>query len=335
MTKSKIEWTDRSWNPIRGCSRVSEGCRNCYAERQAARFAGPGEPFHDYVSRPIAARIERDLTGNDARWTGKVALVPEKLDEPLRWRAPSRVFVNSMSDLFHEALSDEDIAAVFGVMAAATQHTFQVLTKRPDRMRQWFDWAADNPRAACRASASLIAGRPVEQEPFGRAWPLPNVWLGVSVEDQVSADERIPLLLATPAALRFVSAEPILSSIQFSGATALRPRFWLERPKADDFDSFMNVLLEDRPRIDWLIVGGESGPGSRPCDVAWIRSAVAQCKAAGVPVFVKQVGAMCVTQHPMEPGALFHVKTADRRGGDPFEWTEDLRVREFPRTVAP
>ena len=339
--KSKIEWTDRTWNPVRGCSRVSEGCRNCYAERFAARFSKPGEPFYDFVSQPITARIERDLTGNAARWTGKVALVPDKLDEPLRWRKPCRVFVNSMSDLFHEGLPDDDIAAVFGVMAAAPSHTFQLLTKRSKRMLRFLSqrdqWSTF--KAAARRHGVAATKSVPEIVDWSRD-PLPNVWLGVSVEDQATADARIPHLLATPAAVRFVSYEPALGPVDFDE--------WLQADKdycsgcfVSGPDSAADCMGHDVPRLDWLIVGGESGPGARPCDVAWLRSAVAQCKAAGVPVFVKQLGARAsdpvnglagaALDVPSDAAALVSRRLRDPKGGDPSEWPEDLRVREFPR----
>lgn len=344
-SRTGIAWTDATWNPIRGCSRVSEGCRNCYAEKIAARFSDVGKPFHGFAS--IGPR--KGAHG----WTGKVELVPEKLEEPLHWRKPRRVFVNSMSDLFHEKLSLEDIAAVFGVMAACPRLTFQVLTKRPERMRAWFRWAADSPPITALARCVMEAEDrlrlwPDFQPAFRVPWPLPNVWLGVSVEDQKTADERIPLLLEVPAAVRFVSYEPALGEVSFDRGGWLRP-------------SYSSCQQGDRPEIaaiakavaakggwvglDWVIVGGESGPKARPFDVAWARSVVEQCREAGVPCFVKQLGARPVPLAPMRlpsfdaftgrhhrgwiedgPHAI-----SDPAGADPAEWPEDLRVREFPR----
>lgn len=320
---SKIEWTDTTWNPMRGCSRVSEGCRHCYAERQAARFSTHALQDGDTPGGVFAGFAQ--MTQSGPRWTGKVELIPSKLDEPLRRRKPRRIFVNSMSDLFHERLSDEAIAAVFGAMAACQHHTFQVLTKRPERMRRWFEWVAKELRGEaamlldCTTDALGLTVHGLGEfyaRSRGASWPLPNVWLGVSVEDQATADERIPLLLATPAALRFVSYEPALEAVDFTG--------WLydEEPAAP------------QPKIDWLIVGGESGPSARPCDLAWIRSVVAQGREAGVSVFVKQLGARPYVADPYKdwsvgaPDGCF--KPRDRKGGDPAEWPEDLRVREFP-----
>lgn len=285
---SKIEWTDATWNPVRGCSRVSEGCRRCYAERMAGRFSGPGLWAEGIVNDTPAG----------PRWNGNVYLVLDKLDQPLRWTRPRRVFVNSMSDLFHENLDDRAIAAVFGVMAAAPQHTFQVLTKRPERMRDWFRWVgemlvpssgvASGPRLGASWSAWCagvqLPGFPDipgwEVAGMGQ-WPLPNVWLGVSVEDQATANERIPLLLDTPAAVRFVSAEPLL------GPVDLEP--FLQFPPFHD-NYKMTMGTDEWRGLDWVIVGGESGPGARPMHPDWARSLRDQCAAADVAFFMKQWG---------------------------------------------
>lgn len=302
-----IEWTDATWNPIRGCSRVSAGCMHCYAERQAIRQIKSG----------YAGLIQR--TSHGPAWTGEVRLVPELLDAPLRWRSPRRVFVNSMSDLFHEKVSDAAIERILTVTIHAKAHTFQILTKRPERMRSVMQrWADMNGR------------------------PQPNLWLGVSVEDQATADERIPLLLETPAAVRFVSYEPALGPVDFDP-------LWLRASPSSAFQS--GRVTPEMPAwtrigayaLDWVIVGGESGPKARPCDVAWIRTAVEQCKAADVACFVKQLGARPMhslracdgftddgqrTYADLPPAQM---ELADRKGGDPAEWPADLRVREMPR----
>lgn len=297
--KTGISWTDATWNPIRGCSRVSEGCRHCYAETVAARFSGPGQPYEGLARRKltIVNNEERD-PGNrsEARWTGEVRFVAERLRDPLRWKKPRRIFVNSMSDLFHEKLTNEQIAAVFGVMAAAPQHTFQVLTKRARRIREWSEWLARE-AATCNAGVGMtpasrcfveaqraivpldLFGRPtiiacgdVVNAATRAPWPLPNVWLGVSVEDQAAADERIPELLRTPAAVRFLSCEPLLGPVQLPVVHV----FGNNRPP---------------PGISWVIAGCESGPGARQCSVDWLRSLRDQCAAAGVPYFLKQAQA--------------------------------------------
>lgn len=266
-----IEWTDATWNPIRGCSRVSEGCRHCYAERVAARFSGPGMPYEGLAVRKLRV-VSDDEQTTVGRWTGTVRMVPEHLADPLRWRRPRRVFVNSMSDLFHESLTNEQIAAVFGVMAAAAQHTFQVLTKRARRMREWFEWVrcqrGQTPRSVCSQAASPLVKRIWNFAMGDRSWPLPNVWLGVSVENQAAAAERIPELLRTPAAVRWLSCEPLLGPVDLAASS-----------------QNARSLVED---LDWVVAGCESGPGARPCDVAWLRSLRDQCAAGGVAYFLKQ-----------------------------------------------
>lgn len=341
--KSKIEWTDATWNPVRGCTRVSRGCEHCYAEAVAARFSGPGMAYEGLAKR----------VGGEPRWTGEVRLIPEKLDQPLRWKRSRRVFVNSMSDLFHERLAFEGIAAVFGVMTAAHQHTFQVLTKRPKRALEFFEWTGDLsgwPRLAgcepeqirlkCWGEAERLGVR--HEGWIGYGWPLPNVWLGVSAEDQKTADERIPLLLQCPAAVRFVSYEPALGPVDFAP--------WL--PSTDGFvvpdwpsTATGPVHVDDGGRgLDWIIVGGESGRQARPFDVAWARSTVEQCQEAGVACFVKQFGARpAAVQFDKLADWPDHVefrkdadnttalRLRDSHGGDWSEWPEDLRVRQYPR----
>jgi protein gp37 len=288
---TKISWTDATWNPIRGCSRVSEGCRNCYAERIAARFSKPGQAYHGFA-QVVAPRDLLDRAGGRRDgWTRKVAIVGEHIADPLRWRKPRRIFVNSMSDLFHESLTNEQIAAVFGVMAAASQHTFQVLTKRARRMREWFEWvdgsAAIDGVSPSRFCFALAQARGVGERPRrvvdsarDASWPLPNVWLGVSVENQAAADERIPELLRTPAELRFLSCEPLLGSLT------------IHREHLAPFHE-TDAMLARTPRIDWAIAGCESGAGARPCDVEWLRSLRDQCAAAEVPFFLKQAKLGC------------------------------------------
>lgn len=305
-----IQWTDETWNPVRGCSRVSDGCTNCYAMGQAHRFSGPGKPYEGLTT----------IRRGKVDWAGKARLVPEMLAAPLKWKKPRRIFVNSMSDLFHDSLSFEEIAAVFGVMAACPQHTFQVLTKRPKRALEFFAWCeafnGGHPihaleDALCTSEAdfpeSWDGDTPILCGCWAE-WPLPNVWLGVSAENQEQADKRIPLLLQCPAAVRFVSAEPLLGPVDVSRFMWPVSRF-----------------------IDWVIVGGESGPGARPCNVEWIRSIVMQCGDAGVPVFVKQLGAKPRSfsrEMRGEPGVEYPL--AHKKGADPSEWPDDLRVRQFP-----
>lgn len=304
---TSIEWTDCTWNPTRGCSRVSEGCRNCYAEKIAGRFSKGDLDNHNNGDQPFHGFAV--LTPSGPRWTGNVGLIEEKLSEPLHRRNPRRVFVNSMSDLFHEALSDEAIDRVFAVMALCPQHTFQVLTKRAARMLDW----ARLPRPRHRESTwweewrcLVRSEKHLAHAPSLPAWPLPNVWLGVSVEDQKTADERIPLLLQTPAAVRFVSYEPALGPVNFR--------------------SFFRGRMGSNIGLDWIIVGGETGPGARPFDVQWARTTIEQCKSAGVACFAKQLGA-----NPIHPIRSVRLKLSDPKGGNWGEWPADLRVREFPK----
>lgn len=283
--KTGIEWTDATWNAIRGCTRVSEGCRNCYAELVAARFSGTGQPYEGLAR----------MTSAGPRWTGTVRFVEEHLYDPLRWQRPRRIFVNSMSDLFHERVPDEWIASIFAVMALARRHTHQVLTKRPERahdllqadaFRELVDAhmteiAIERSDAQNRRTDDLRATAPDVE---GDDWPLPNVWLGVSVEDQKAADERIPRLLETPAAVRFLSCEPLLGPLDLeklrpSGAT------WLDCLEGR---RHIGPSVHHVAPVDWVIVGGESGPRHRSCAIGWIEDLVAQCDFAGVPVFVKQ-----------------------------------------------
>ena len=318
--RTGIAWTDATWNPVRGCSRVSEGCRNCYAEAVAARFSHTGAPYFGFA----------DHTRPGSKWTGKVELIPGQLDLPLRWRRPRRVFVNSMSDLFHESLADDVIDQVFGIMALAPQHTFQVLTKRPDRMRRWFE--RDRPRTApaeCLAAAyvenpALARRRPLDTDravAVGLAgWPLPNVWLGVSVEDQASADSRIPHLLQVPAAVRFLSCEPLLSAVDLRHLT-------MRDGWRDALGGRLHTgpaIISGEPSVQWVIVGGESGPGARTMRRQWADDLLRQCKAAGVPAFFKQVGSHRWGEWP---------PAITGKGDDLAEWPEGLRVQEFPVTV--
>lgn len=290
---SGIEWTESTWNPVRGCSRVSQGCVNCYAERMAARLSKAGQPYHD-------------LTDRHGKWNGVMQLAPEHiLHAPLRWRKAQRIFVNSMSDLFHEKVADEWIDRIFAVMALTPWHTYQVLTKRPARMLAYLT----EPARGHSGGLVWYAGEQLKPSPPPRhwyhaprsfSWPLPNVWLGVSVEDQAAADERVPLLLQTPAAVRFVSAEPLLGPVNLgrygwlsgcdsccNGDRCPRP------PECTRFDRISCPVCKGTARginVDWVIVGGESGPGARPMDPSWARSIRDQCLAADIPFFFKQWG---------------------------------------------
>lgn len=313
--KTGIEWADSTWNPIRGCSRVSEACRYCYAEDQAARIIKSDRER----GVPEGAGAYDGLLAKGGQWNGKIRVVPELLDQPLRWSKPRRIFVNSMSDLFHENVPFEFAAAIFGAMAQARHHTFQVLTKRPARMLEFFDWLAQQTShkdawvaavnqaeficsenkgqrgaenaavEACAIAAyykreQIAAGRSLPAG-FWPKWPLDNVWIGVSVEDQASANERIPLLLKTPAAVRWLSMEPLLGQIDLER---------IEEPGGDVFSATYGwhepVTLARVRGVDWVVVGGESGPEARPMHPDWATALRDQCARGGVPFLFKQWG---------------------------------------------
>lgn len=372
---SSIEWTDKTWNPVRGCTRVSPGCVNCYAESVAARFSGPGLPYEGLAKR----------TAGGPRWTGEMSFGHD-LDAPLRWRKPSRIFVNSMSDLFHDGLADEQIDRVFAVMALASWHTMQVLTKRSGRMRAYCEDPGTPGRIARVLVDEVLIGRrwpldpkrpwPVQSigdiddpDDITVEWPLPNVWLGVSAEDQQRADERVPDLLATPSAVRFVSAEPLLGPIDFgvawSGESSLDAECWGDcawckngRPPLHNCQRGKGDWEKGRSGLDWIIVGGESGPKARHLWTPNVRSIVRQCAEAGVACFVKQLGAdvrdrndagfegcephewpdvdPADVEHDLDgtrdgyQGAPVRIRLTSRKGNDPSEWPADLRVRQLP-----
>lgn len=284
---TNIEWTDETWNPVTGCSKVSQGCKHCYAERLAPKvFAGQRVPAlisPEQLDRP---RVFTD-----------VVLHPDRIPLPARWVKSKRVFVNSMSDLFHEDVPFEFIDRVFAVMSVTTRHKYQVLTKRAERMQEYFEDRCSNvimgdyPEAIAEADIGFkwtpATDRRGGYDNCGPAWPLENVWLGVSVEDQDTADERIPLLLQTPAAVRFLSCEPLLGPIDLGNL-----------PSASGIGRHLDCLSNGGvdpgalipSKIDWVIAGGESGPKARPSHPNWFRSLRDQCADAGVPFFFKQWG---------------------------------------------
>lgn len=353
---SKIQWTEQTWNPITGCSRVSAGCRNCYAEVMTRRLQAIGQPKY------------QGLLHEHGRFNGKVRFDEKALLAPLKRKKPTTYFVNSMSDLFHENVTDEWIDKVFAVMALAPQHTFQILTKRAERMREYLEsrswqkpkatvdgaygydrisrWMNDLPVPWSRSMP--IAG---ERRASWRGWPLPNVWLGVSAENQEQADERIPHLLETPAAVRWLSAEPLLEDLNLkavrNNANLAEGQPWIDalngyawEDNGVDYYDVCNI----GGALDWIVVGGESGPNARPCNIDWIRSVVQQCQSANVPVFVKQLGGNVMLSAEVQktwPGVAvadcsseewtYKARLNHSKGGEPSEWPEDLRVRMMPR----
>lgn len=251
--KSRIEWTDATWNPFRGCTRIAEGCRNCYAERMMARGL-PGLMPVGYSTadgdRPFA-----EMTPAGPRWTGRIDLIESQLEKPLRWRRGRRIFVNSMSDTFHERVPFDWILRLLGIVEACPQHTFMFLTKR-----------GEGARLCLMEAYRRMKG------------PLSNVWLGVSASTQADLERELPQLLATPAAVRFLSLEPLLERVDIEAAM----------PSGGAYDW---------SGLHWVIVGGESGPGARPMDPDWARSVRDQCRAAGVPFFFKQHGKKALGRH--------------------------------------
>jgi protein gp37 len=273
------------WNPVVGCAHVSAGCDNCYAAREASGRLSV---------HPLYAGLARD-----GKFTGEVRLAPARLLQPLKWRRPRRIFVNSMSDLFHAGVPDEFIAEVFAVMLLAPRHTFQVLTKRHGRMRSLL--ASEGFRLAVWAEACALTTLDNTPAEFTDAWPIPNVWLGVSVEDQQWADIRIPVLLGTPTAVRWVSAEPLLGPVVLSpdwlvpSATLCGGdrRTWTVQTSAAMAGLLRAVARANADPgsagfVDWVVAGGESGPGARPMHPDWARSLRDQCQAFGVAYLFKQ-----------------------------------------------
>lgn len=318
---TNISWTNETWNPIVGCSKISAGCQKCYAAEAAK-----------------SARLQQFTQYKDVKnWDGTTVFVDSQLLKPLGWKKSKKIFVCSMSDLFHENTPDEWISKVFAVMALCPQHTFQVLTKRPDRMFEYFQNCPWSRIASClefipnvavsEIAKALILVRNIRDK---KTQFLPNAWIGVSVENQKAADDRIPLLKQVPAAVRFLSCEPLL------GLVDLRSHLGLcTGCQSCEFQGGHRLT---ESKIFWAILGGESGPGSRPCDVEWMRSIVRQCNQAGVAVFVKQLGSNVVQQHPYIEGvavSFSRLKFKDRKGGGIAEFPEDLQVREFPVSQVP
>lgn len=326
MGATSIEWTDRTLNICRGCDAVSPGCLNCYAARMAARFAQPGEPFDGLaVLKDQPPTRDGQRRNKLAVWTDKpVTLVPDAMLEALSLRKPCKVFVCSMSDLFHADVPFEYIAAWWAFMAASPHVTYQIVTKRAERMREFFRWSKDHGglggwvRAAadlCRAEIAKPRTDTALTERWAKALrkftampvsghesrALPNVWLLVSAENQATLDERVPHLLACPAVVRGISAEPLLGPLDLSA-------YW--------------------DRLDWVIIGGESGPGARPFELAWARGIRDQRQQHAVAfggghttLFLKQLGALPIGAGPLK----------DSHGGDESEWPADLQgLRAFP-----
>ncbi len=284
---TRIEWAEASWNPIKAdnrftgktgwhCEILTPGCERCYAQAMNKRL-GTSWPYLKTARQHVSIHLDE-----------------KTLTQPMRWKRPRRIFVCSMSDLFGEWVTDDMLRKVLRAMEEAPQHSYQILTKRAERQRDFMQW--------------WVMDR-LDQPP-------PNWWLGVSVEDQRRADERIPMLLDTPAAVRWISAEPCLAPID------------LERGGFSLLAPVTSPTGKRSPGLNWVVVGGESGPGARPFNIEWARSIMEQCKAAGVQYFLKQIGAKPVaTGHWKQE---IQLKPRDRKGGDISEFPIDLRVRQYP-----
>lgn len=275
---TKIEWCDMTWNVVTGCTKVSSGCKHCYAERMSKRLAGR---FGYPVDNPF-----------------QVTLHPDKLLDPFKWKKSKRVFVCSMGDLFHEDVSFDFIDQVFAVMQKLIHHQFMVLTKRPERMKAYYDHLEGENRFIYLESAY----RHLDMDPPGSTmFPFPNIWLGVSAENQETADQRIPILLSIPAAKRFVSCEPLLGPVDLWSARYINPN-----------GSITGAVTHWTGGLDWVIVGGESGPGARPMNPEWVRSIRDDCLAANVPFFFKQWGEW-ITEYIQDQN-LSNIKMGSQHG---------------------
>lgn len=356
---SKIEWTEKTWNPVLGCEAVSPGCRDCYAGTMGRRIVAMGGPAADDYAQVIDISEDRGKLRKGAKaWNGRAVFMPDRLDVPLRRKKPTVFMAPSMSDFFHEDVSFEQIAAILGVMAATTQHTYQVLTKRPERLLKFLRWLPTRPfRALAGAMVDVadIARRTATPTSTARnrderlraaatrtscaqnadashlshiVWPLPNVWFGTSIEDQRRFDERAPLLrqVRDLGWHTFVSAEPLIGPI---------------------------VETYNRWRCaEWVIVGGESGPTARPCNALWMRTIIQEARGAGCKVFVKQLGLrfddrtgtgivgagyspnVGVDESMRVLGGMPRTHIKSRKGNKPAEWPEDLCIFEMPESMA-
>lgn len=296
---TKISWTDETWNPILGCDRVSGGCLNCYAIKEVHRMAGNPNAKIKAANQGLTLKH-----GNgQLDWSGKLRFIPARLDQPARWKAPRRIFVNSLGDVFHDDVEMRHLAAIWSVMALTPHHTYQILTKRPENILPMLSqsgfyqavlWQADHTvRANHLQLTSIGISNPATM-------PLQNVWIGTSVEDQGAADKRIPHLLRAPARVRFLSCEPLLGNV--------------------DLDTWVWNKDYHGPKLSWVIIGGESGPRARPMDADWVSHLLTSCVGGDVAVFMKQTGTVWAREHGYQ----------DRKGGTPDEWPLGWRMQYFP-----
>lgn len=314
--KTGIGWTDATWPVVEGCDYDSPGCTNCYAPGVIWRLAHNPNPK---VSGPLQGLVEK--RGTTPIWTGKIALRYDRLEWPLEWKA-CRIFVPSLGDPFHEDVPDAFRDQIFAVMWLTPEHTYQVLTKRERNLDRYMNDPAmpervlEAARAIARRLPRLI-GKFLEATDYLFNVPR-HIWIGVSVEDQERADRRLPWLLKTPAALRFISLEPML------GPVDLKPFLWKESVASCRHETRRDLGL---PSIDWVIIGGESGTKARPCAIEWQHRVELQCEAAGIPLFRKQLGT-----RPTINGKLIGEAEARGwgKGADPTRWPSNLRTQQFP-----
>lgn len=349
-----VQWATMSWGITLGCDKKSDGCKLCYAIKTAWRLGHNPNP----KVGPLYEGLVKKTNGGNLNWTGVVRCVPERLEDPLHWKKPQIVFVTSQSDLFHEDVPFEFVDKALAVMAMTARHKYKVLTKRSERMLEYFTrdvkWDEVIANAALELfgdEASRFAANSVNNcldEDLNVGWPLRNLHSGVSIEDPNSANERLPLLMLTPAAVRWVSYEPALKPVNFLKLPALyHPTPGHVGYEVYPFDGVFAIPDMERKvsRIDQVVIGGESGAGARTCQISTIRNTIAQGRMCGVPIFVKQMGrtveiteqdAAYIKETDAHP-RLFHKdgiwtwNPHDLHGGDIEEWPEDLRVREVPR----
>lgn len=375
MSETSIQWTDHSINPIRArlrttngatkggyasgvghyCEKLSSGCANCYSSNTQPRFGMPEFPG---VQKRTGLDVLQTATGDVVAVSDSTELFIDesRLKEVLRRKKPTKYFWCDMTDIFGPWVPNAWIDKCFAAMALTPHHTHQILTKRPERMADYLlqinrTRIRDLMELHCHGIYGSTRWYQLAVSIMRERWPLPNVWLGTSCENQKTADERIPHLLRCPAAVRFLSLEPLLGPIILEDYDSRLGRPYLGRdylrlgsiPPSRLPDGAERDAIVVKARIDWIIVGGESGSGARPCSVEWIRSIIAQCKAAGVACFVKQLGANVVipqltgnaradqlaAKHGINLIEL-RVRTEDSKGGDTTEWADDLRVRQFP-----
>jgi protein gp37 len=324
MGDTSIEWTDCSWNPVRGCARVSPGCEHCYAEGTARRMDHPGGLYEGLTT----------MGKHGPKWRGHARYAPDKLGDPLKWKSPRKIFVASMSDPFHHDVRDEHLDEIFAIMVLAGWHTYQLLTKRVERALEYLI----DPNRESRVRDAVGRLRKlgyygVDLDSADMEWPLPNLHLVASCENQEWLDKRVPVLLKCPAVVRGVSCEPLLGPIVFGpkmlGQSSDCPECGPD-VQVDDDGCCIHCGRDCMwYGLDWVVTGGESGRLARECRIDDITAIVAQCHARQVPCFVKQLGA--VPMFPIGSGLYSRLPLKDKKGGDITEWPEALQVRQWPR----